>query len=118
MPRFEKLSPLAEEPTYNRQAGGRVHTEEGESMPRFAVSVTDRVATPPEPLRAQKCKCKCSCTGIFEVSVTERDLGPAQSRGAQKCKCKCPCGCIAPTLGPWTEMRAESGSLQLSPLGD
>jgi hypothetical protein len=118
MPRFEKLSPLAEEPTYNRQAGGRVHTEEGESMPRFAVSVTDHVATPPDPLRAQKCKCKC--TAIFEVSVTERDLGPAQSHGAQKCKCKCPCKCLSSpsALGPWTEMRAESGSLQLSPLGD
>jgi hypothetical protein len=85
-------------------------------MPQFAVSVTDRVATPPEPLRAQKCKCKC--TGSFDVSVTERDLGPARSRGAQKCKCKCPCLCDAPSLGPWTEMRAESGSPQLSPLGD
>jgi hypothetical protein len=87
-------------------------------MPRFAVSVTDRVATPPEPLRAQKCKCKCKCG--FNVSVTDRDLGPAQSRGAQKCKCKCPCASLSspPALGPWAEMPAQSGSLQLSPLGD
>jgi hypothetical protein len=84
-------------------------------MPRFAVSVTDRVAAPPEPLRGQKCKCKCG--GIFEVSVTERGLGPDRSRGTQKCKCKCKCECVGPAVGPWTEMRAESGS-QLSPLGD
>jgi hypothetical protein len=91
-------------------------------MSRFAVSVTDRVATPPEPLSAQKCKCKCKCKCLsgFELSVTERDLGPAQSHGAQKCKCKCKCdcSCTAPTLGPWTDVRAASGSLQLSPLGD
>jgi hypothetical protein len=85
-------------------------------MPRFAVTVTDRVATPPGPLRAQKCKCKCP--PAVEVSVTERALGPALSRGAQKCKCKCPCGSLAQVPGPWTEMPAESGSLPLSPLGD
>ena len=50
----------------------------------------------------------------FDVTVPDRDLEPVQLRGSQKCKCKC----TAPPLEPGTETRAESGSLQLSPLGD
>ena len=71
-------------------------------MPQFEVTVTQRDTAPVDAAAATKCKCKC-----------DGQLDPAavrQALAAQKCKCKC----TAPPLGPW----AESGSSQLSPLGD